>query len=645
MTDLGSIPRSGRLLDSEVYTRLLDQYLDVGHRLYKGTEALCVDRGLRLADTFRAYVALMRVPYAPYYDTSFILKYFKTGRRSQVPREQVELEGAGLNHAAEAFRRNNVGRAPRVYALRPALDLIAMEFIRGKGYRDSSPGWWPKERMIKFVRQMAVFRLAILTQVENQLGVPRNAPYEGRVGPYCSEVWWDQDKSRLWDQMDRGPFPNRHELILASLRRDLLVSRWRSQHGRRIPYGSHFPTWADMISYLEKTIENIEREPRPTRPEFFSLNHNDLRLGFNIMLRGGKIAAIIDWETGSYDPLSMCVVDLATETDYDPREWREHAGPNGENFHVLPYRLEAEPTENRISSATDMGAERKPFPDWELIENNGGPLCEADFCGDDYPEDLASDEDESIVDAVEIHCDSDVDAEEECLAPGGGDDELARPNPHYVGGEWYYEPVYALMKEFIHRHRGAGLGPNGEWGKLPEEYSRPLADWDDPLFRRVTQTPFDGGHDQVVDEDRIDVAIAVTEAAAAKAHKVKKEKIAVPSRPRRMPTLLDAWGDTAATGGEEGSPRSPVSSAGYANWTRKLTPRRKRPITSPIGRKVGPSHDPIPLTAFPGAHAPTKAGRQGAEAGVPSTSDDERVRTVRDAVLARVMERLRSGLD
>ncbi|CUS09629.1 unnamed protein product [Tuber aestivum] len=637
MTDLGTIPRSGRLLDPAVYTELLGQYLDVGRRLCKGTEELCTDRGLRLADTSRAYVAMMRVPYAPYYDTNFILKYFRTGRGSQAHREQAELEGASLDHAAEAFRRNNVGRAPRVYALRPALDLIAMECIRGKGYRDSSSGWWTKERMIKFVRQMAVFRLAILTQVENQLGVPRNAPHEGRVGPYCSHVWWEYDKVLGLDGPRPIPKPPRNDTGLPSQR----------PIGNQMDVATRSATPKPLtLPHMGRHDINFEREPRPTRPEFFSLNHNDLGLGFNVMMRGGKIAAIIDWETASYDPLSMCLVDLTTQTDYDPREWREHAGPNGENFHVLPYRLEADPTEGRMSLATRMGAERKPFPDWEIIENNGGPLCEADFCGDDYPEDLASDEDESIVDAVQMHCDSDVDAEEDCLTPPGGedDDERPRPNLHRLKGDWYYEPVYALMKEFIRHHRGAGLGPNGEWGKLPEEHSRPLADWDDPLFWRVTQTHFEGRHRQVVDEDRFDVAAAMVEQAVAKAHKAKK-KFAVPSRPRRVPTLLNAWGDTAATSEEESSPRSPGSSAGIADWTRRLSPRRKRSITSLMGRKVGPSHDPIPLTAFPGAHAPTKAGRQGAEVNVPSTSDDELVRSVRDAILARVMERLRSVLD
>ncbi|PWW78562.1 hypothetical protein C7212DRAFT_342202 [Tuber magnatum] len=575
MTDLRTKPRSGQLLDPEVYGRYIDRYLNAGYRIHESYGDFCSARGTRLANHERAHVSLMRVPYAPYYDTKFVLKYFRTQRSSLAPNELAELEAASLHHAAEAFQRNNIGRAPRVYAVRTEEDLIAMEWIRGKGYRDSSPEWWPKERMIKFVRQMAVVRLAILTQAENQLGVPRHNPDGRRVGPFCSHVWWDNERYRLWGRIDRGPFPNRHELILASLLRDLLATRWMRDNSRPIPRRSHFYQWNDLIAYLEMTIDNIEEVPRPTQPEFFSLSHNDLGAGFNIMLRGGKLVAVIDWETASYDPLAMCVVDLTTEIDFNPRVWREHAGPDGENFHVLPYRLEADPIEGRMAYATSVGAEQRPFPDWELIENNGGPLCEEDFCGGDYPEDLGSDDDESILDAAEVHCDSDAEAEEECVLPetGGGAwrlDELVRrgidaPN---LANDWYYEPVYSLMKEFIHHHRGTGLGPNGEWGRVPEQYSRPLAEWDDPLFWRVTQTHFEGRHSQVIDEERV-VATAAKAPPVQKAYKTGKIKEAL--RLRRVPTLLNAWRDAAATGAEI-PPESPAASGAgsYANWTRSI---------------------------------------------------------------------------
>ena len=34
--------------------------------------------------------------------------------------------------------------------------------------------------------------------------------------------------------------------------------------------------------------------------------------------------------------------------------------------------------------------------------------------------------------------------------------------PRKLPPDWYYEPGYTLMREFIHGLRGAGLGPYGE---------------------------------------------------------------------------------------------------------------------------------------------------------------------------------------
>ena len=191
-------PRSGQPLDPPHYTELINRYLDSSHSIYITTENFASARGAQLANTERAIVSLMRVPFAPYFDTKFILKWFRTANFVQAPVEQCELEAASLHHAAEAFRRNNnFSRAPRVYAVRANQNFIAQECLPGRGFQDSNFDWWPKERMIRFVRQMAVIRLALLSQVENQLGVPRHAPDGRRVGPYCSNIWWDNNRVSL----------------------------------------------------------------------------------------------------------------------------------------------------------------------------------------------------------------------------------------------------------------------------------------------------------------------------------------------------------------------------------------------------------------------------------------------------------------
>ena len=198
MATVQTKPRAGQPLDPPHYTELINRYLDSGHAFYITTENFSFARGTLLANHSRSIVSLMRVPFAPYFDTKFILKWFRTAASAQAPAEMVELEAASLHHAAEAFRRNNnLSRAPRAYAVRADWDFIAQECLPGRGFHDSNQDWWPKERMIRFVRQVAVARLALLTQVENQLGVPRHAPDGRRVGPYCAHVWWEDNRVSL----------------------------------------------------------------------------------------------------------------------------------------------------------------------------------------------------------------------------------------------------------------------------------------------------------------------------------------------------------------------------------------------------------------------------------------------------------------
>ncbi|KAG0134378.1 hypothetical protein HOY82DRAFT_637530 [Tuber indicum] len=651
MEDLTTKPRSGRLSIEHV-----TRYIDVCGNERPRPDDLAMSYGITLANTDRGLVSLMRVPYSPYYNTSFILKYFKTGDHVQAHREQMEVEAASLHHAAEALQRNNnICRAPEVYDVWPDQNVIAMERIRGRGFWESPQGWWSKERMIKFVRHMAVVRLAILTQVENELGVPRHSTDRWRVGPYCGGVWWDEDRYRFRKQMNRGPFPNRHQMILASLRRELLVFRRMRRVGEPVPDYSHFDTLNEIIEYLSMIIENIDQVPRPNSPEFFSLNHNDLYRGLNIMVRGSKVAALIDWEAASYDPLSLCIADLASSTDFNPRVWREHAGPNGQNFHVLPYRLEYDPMQQRLYHATTAGAERKPFPDWQLIDNNGGPLDVEDFFSDNYPEDISSDDDESIVDAAEMHCDSDIDAEEEFVPRTAPETQglilpgVARKRPEGPASNWYYEPVYALMKEFIHHQRGAGLGPDREWGRLPEEYSRPLEDWDDPLFARVAHAQFTARHYQLINADRVDMA--VSQAAAnvpAPTQNVQPKTHKSPKRQRRVPTLIGGVYDGPMVGTEI-SPESPIpsGSSAYLAWN---PPRRVRPHLRPIAtRKASRNCDPIPASALQRAREQRKA-KQWAEMDHPSIeaplpNDDVLVKGVRGSIISQVMEKLSVMLD
>ncbi|RPB03504.1 hypothetical protein L873DRAFT_1841128 [Choiromyces venosus 120613-1] len=657
MSTLDRKPQPGRLLEPEQTTTFIEAYLNVGQFRFNGFADFTSRRAQRLVDHERAEVALMRVPYSPYFDTQFILKSFKTSFHVQAHMEQVLLEAASLHHAAEAFRRNNIGRAPRVLALRSEVDVIAMECIRGRGVRDSYPEWWSKERHIKFIRQMAAIRIAMLTQTENQTGLPFwDPPNPERVGPYCGNVWWDAGRWRLWEQISRGPFDSRHEMILASMRRELVALRY---HGSRGHVGSSefFDDVESMTRFLEETIERIEAVPRPTQPEFFSLNHGDLSGGFNTMLRGGKIVAIIDWEMAAYIPHSMCVYDLCALTNFDPREWEAHAGVDGENFHVLPYRMygEDETLRRHMNNYSYLGAELRAFPDWELIENHGGPLGEEDFMGEDIASDISSSEDESNLEALEMFCDSDAECEQECLLPPQGPDAVIASasteavrrgqNPAYLSIEWYYAPVYALMREFIHHQRGRGLGPDGEWGRLPEEYSHPLSHWEDPLFLKTTQRQWTARRSECVEEYMVGDPNRLLKRKRVAQQKTK-------SRKRKVPTLLDGWYGAAATPTREGIPptkekippeQTADSSDDQASPYPKPRPPRRISRSPRRQRTIRDPREPIPLSQLRNAPEPTRLKpweKEEIPYEEPLSDDDARLRHVQDSIIGKVMERL-----
>ena len=179
MTDVWTKPRSGQPINPIGYSQLIDNFLDTNYQTFRTDKNFSAARRDQLVNHARAIVSLMWVPYTPYYDTKFILKSFRKERFVQAPIEQEELEAASLHHAVEAFQHNkNFSPASRVYAVWVQRNFIPMECLLGRGYLNGTPAWSPKERMIRFVRQ-----------VENQLKVPRHNPDGRTVEPFCSPVW------------------------------------------------------------------------------------------------------------------------------------------------------------------------------------------------------------------------------------------------------------------------------------------------------------------------------------------------------------------------------------------------------------------------------------------------------------------------
>lgn len=69
--------------------------------------------------------------------------------------------------------------------------------------------------------------------------------------------------------------------------------------------------WQDYIQALTRALGNREFS---TENEFH-LTHGDLVEGSNITLRGGKITAIIDWETAAFLPFSEAIADLLPDPE------------------------------------------------------------------------------------------------------------------------------------------------------------------------------------------------------------------------------------------------------------------------------------------------------------------------------------------
>jgi hypothetical protein len=178
-----------------------------------------------------------------------------------------------------------------------------------------------------------------------------------------------------------------------------------------------------------------------------------------LVMRGSKAAGLLDWQNSGYYPYSEAVSGVLSDRDFDPRDWFE--GPWEQPFN--PARSLEETFNDRCERYRDAGAERERYPDWDTIDQYGGPLCDADF-SDDVP----SDNEGGHVhmgyrDGVSKYADSDVELD---------DDDDGGVAGFLDAEDWYHRPVWKLMHEYILR---GGRG-NLTFG---DAFRDPVAHWRD----------------------------------------------------------------------------------------------------------------------------------------------------------------------
>lgn len=66
--------------------------------------------------------------------------------------------------------------------------------------------------------------------------------------------------------------------------------------------------------YAAGLVEQV-RDHRFSEEDQFHLNHGDLVEGNNVVLRDGKVAAIVDWETASFLPFSESIAELLPDIE------------------------------------------------------------------------------------------------------------------------------------------------------------------------------------------------------------------------------------------------------------------------------------------------------------------------------------------
>lgn len=109
--------------------------------------------------------------------------------------------------------------------------------------------------------------------------------------------------------MNFGPYPTVRDFVLASYMKE--IAFYSSYPNRAVSENTVLSTWSDYIKTLSGQISThlFSQEGE------FHLTHGDLVEGNNIAIRGGKVAALFDWETASFLPFSEAITELLPDAE------------------------------------------------------------------------------------------------------------------------------------------------------------------------------------------------------------------------------------------------------------------------------------------------------------------------------------------
>lgn len=204
-----------------------------------------------------------------------------------------------------------------------------------------------------------------------------------------SFLFLPQDVQRASDgAYSHGPYATTIEFVAACLERERLYwagydSTAADAPGGTGPTGAQRNLWLQRVAVLQgyfakRAADHLAVPPDPPETGNYRFCHRDLDRGRNIMVRGAKIVAILDWENSSYLPLSEAYEGLNRN--------EESLVASGLRMHKMAGTAE-DPT-------------LIPTLPQEAISTNGGYHDYAEGPGSDYESDRA-------VEGVRMYYDSD----------------------------------------------------------------------------------------------------------------------------------------------------------------------------------------------------------------------------------------------
>ncbi|KAI5851105.1 hypothetical protein DFP73DRAFT_140642 [Morchella snyderi] len=293
----------------------------------------------------------------------------------------------------------------------PQQTVMVMEDVKGKRFTGNMDGWSLRKKD-QFCTQLAGIRVHLLQlrsthigSMNSVIGLPaparvpgdctfhRDRPVvEGNVsGEMRDRTQYanGRDVQRASDgAYSHGPYATTIEFVAACLERERLYWAGYDSTAADAPGGTGLTgaqrnLWLQRVTVLQgyfskRAADRLADPPDPPETGNYRFCHRDLDRGRNIMVRGAKIVAILDWENSSYLPLS---------------EACEGLNRNEESFVARGLR-------GNMLAGTAEDPTLMPTLPQEAISTNAGYHDYAEGPGSDYESDRA-------VDGVRMYDDSD----------------------------------------------------------------------------------------------------------------------------------------------------------------------------------------------------------------------------------------------